>query len=445
MKVNGEGPFFALTFNAFGNEILKVLMIYKLSDIIIISNAICGGEKMLERTEYLNKLIALKDKKLIKVVTGVRRCGKSTLFAIYQEWLQAQGISDEQILTINFEDMDYEELMDYKVLYAYIKKRLRKECMTYIFLDEIQHVERFPKVVDSLYIKDNVDIYITGSNAYMLSGEIATLISGRYVQIEMLPLSFKEYMLSTGSMNDRGIKYVEYLENSSFPYTLELKGQPDEIRDYLEGIYNTIVVKDIVSRKRITDVMMLKSVLRFVFDNIGSPLSSKKIADTMTSNGRKVDAKTIERYLEALTESYVIYQAKRYRIKGKQHLKTLEKYYVVDIGLRYILLGKSAYDGGHILENIVYLELLRRGYDVYVGRIDSFEVDFVAQNSKGTVYYQVALSVRDEKTLERELRPLMSIRDHYPKFILTLDDDPEVQYDGIRRINARDWLLGLIS
>lgn len=445
MIVNGKSSLFAFVFNTFGNAILKALIIYKLLDIIIISNAICGGEKMLERTEYLNKLIALKDKKLIKVVTGVRRCGKSTLFAIYQEWLQAQGISDEQILTINFEDMDYEELTDYKALYAYIKKRLRKECMTYIFLDEIQHVERFPKVVDSLYIKDNVDIYITGSNAYMLSGEIATLISGRYVQIEMLPLSFKEYMLSTGSMNDRGIKYVEYLENSSFPYTLELKGQPDEIRDYLEGIYNTIVVKDIVSRKRIMDVMMLKSVLRFVFDNIGSPLSSKKIADTMTSNGRKVDAKTIERYLEALTESYVIYQAKRYHIKGKQHLKTLEKYYVVDIGLRYILLGKSAYDGGHILENIVYLELLRRGYDVYVGRIDSFEVDFVAQNSKGTVYYQVALSVRDEKTLERELRPLMSIRDHYPKFILTLDDDPEVQYDGIRRINARDWLLGLIS
>lgn len=400
---------------------------------------------VLERTEYLNKLIAFKDKQLIKVVTGIRRCGKSTLLTIYQDWLRSQEVLDEQIITINFEDMDFENLTDYKVLYTYLKSRLVKGKMTYIFLDEIQHVENFPRVIDSLYIKKNVDIYITGSNAYMLSSEIATLISGRYVQIEMLPLSFKEYMESTGSMNDRGIKYTEYLENSSFPYTLELKGQPDEIKDYLEGIFNSIVVKDIVSRKKITDVMMLKSVLRFVFDNIGNPLSSKKITDTMSSNGRKADVKTIEKYLEALMESYVIYQAKRYNIKGKQYLKTLEKYYVVDIGLRYMLLGSRSYDAGHILENVVYLELLRREYDVYVGKIDSFEVDFVTKNSKGIVYYQVALTVRDEKTLERELRPLMAIRDHYPKFILTLDEDPEAQYDGIRRINARDWLLGLIS
>ena len=398
---------------------------------------------MIQRKEYLNKLIAFKDKQLIKVVTGIRRCGKSTLLEIYQNWLLEQGIEKEQIISINFEDIDFEELTDYRRLYSYLKERLVPGKVTYIFLDEIQHVEDFPKVVDSLYIKKNVDVYITGSNAYMLSSEIATLLSGRYVQIEILPLSFKEYMVSTGSMTDRGVKYTEYLENSSFPYTLELKGQPDEIRDYLEGLYNTIVVRDIVSRKKITDTMMLKSVLRFVFDNIGNPLSSKKIADTMTSDGRKIDAKTVEKYLEALSESYIIYQAKRYNIKGKQYLKTLEKYYVVDIGLRYMLLGSRQMDAGHILENVVYLELLRRGYDVYVGKIDSFEVDFVAQNSKGTWYYQVALSVRDEKTLERELRPLMAIRDHYPKMILTLDDDPEAQYDGIRRINARDWLLGL--
>lgn len=398
---------------------------------------------MIQRKEYLNKLIAFKDKQLIKVVTGIRRCGKSTLLEIYQNWLLEQEIEKEQIISINFEDIDFEELTDYRRLYSYLKERLVSGKMTYIFLDEIQHVENFPKVVDSLYIKKNVDIYITGSNAYMLSSEIATLISGRYVQIEMLPLSFKEYMESTGSMMDRGVKYTEYLENSSFPYTLELKGHPNEIRDYLEGLYNTIVIKDIVNRKKISDTMMLKSVLRFVFDNIGNPLSSKKIADTMTSDGRKIDTKTVEKYLEALSESYIIYQAKRYNIKGKQYLKTLEKYYVVDIGLRFMLLGSRQMDAGHILENVVYLELLRRGYDVYVGKIASFEVDFVAQNSKGTSYYQVALSVRDEKTLERELRPLMTIRDHYPKIILTLDDDPEVQYDGIRRINARDWLLGL--
>ena len=397
----------------------------------------------IQRKEYLKKLIAFRDKQLIKVVTGVRRCGKSTLLKMYQEWLREQGVEASRIISINFEDIDYEELTDYRKLYDYLKEHLNPERMTYIFLDEIQNVADFPKVVDSLYIKNNVDIYMTGSNAYMLCSEIATLISGRYVQIEMLPFSFKEYMESTGSMNDRGVKYTEYLENSSFPQTLELKGQPDEIRDYLEGLYNTIVVKDIVNRKKITDTMMLKSLLRFVFDNIGNPLSSKKIADTMTSAGRKIDVKTVEKYLEALTESFILYQAKRYNIKGKQYLKTLEKYYVVDVGLRFMLLGSKQMDAGHILENVVYLELLRRGYDVYVGKINEFEVDFVAQNSRGTSYFQVALTVRDEKTLQRELRPLQSIRDHYPKMILTLDEDPETQYDGIRRVNARDWLLGL--
>ena len=398
---------------------------------------------LLQRTEYLDRLIAFRDKQLIKIVTGIRRCGKSTLLELYQDWQKQQGVEERQIISINFEDIDYEELTDYKRLYSYLKERLIPGKMTYVFLDEIQHVKDFPRAVDSLFIKKNVDLYLTGSNAYMLSSEIATLISGRYVQIEMLPLSFREYMESTGSMEDRSTKYVEYLENSSFPYALELKGRPNELRDYLEGIYNTILVKDIVSRKKITDTMMLKSILRFVFDNIGSPLSSKKIADTMTSDGRKIDAKTVERYLEALSESYIIYQAKRYNIKGKQYLKTLEKYYVVDIGLRFMLLGSRQADAGHILENVVYLELLRRGYDVSVGKVDEYEVDFVAQNSRGTTYFQVALSVRNEQTLERELRPLMMIRDHYPKFILTLDDDPEAQYDGIRRVNARDWLLGL--
>lgn len=398
---------------------------------------------LLQRREYLNKLIALRDKQLIKIVTGIRRCGKSTLLELYQDWLKQQSVEERQIISINFEDIDYEELTDYKKLYSYLKERLVPGKMTYIFLDEIQHVEDFPRVVDSLFIQKNVDLYITGSNAYMLSSEIATLISGRYVQIEMLPLSFREYMESTGSMEDRGIKYVEYLETSSFPYALELKGQPNELRDYLEGIYNTIVVKDIISRKKITDTMILKSILRFVFDNIGNPLSSKKIADTLTSDGRKIDAKTVEKYLEALSESYIIYQAKRYNIKGKQYLRTLEKYYVVDIGLRFMLLGSQQADAGHILENVVYLELLRRGYDVSVGKVDEYEVDFVAQNSRGTTYFQVALSVRNEQTLARELRPLMSIRDHYPKLILTLDDDPEAQYNGIRRVNARDWLLGL--
>ena len=373
---------------------------------------------LIQREEYLNKLIALKDKKIIKVVTGVRRCGKSKLLEMYRKRLLEQGVEEERIVSINFEDLDFEDLTDYKKLHTYLKEHLVKDNMTYIFLDEIQNVEQFPKVVDSLYIKDNVDIYITGSNAHMLSSEIATLLSGRYIQIEMLPLSFKEYMISTGSMNDRGIKYVDYLQNSSFPYTLELEGQSDEIRSYLEGLYNTIVVKDIINHSKISEPMMLKSILKFIFDNIGNPLSSKKIADTMTSSGRRIDTRTVEKYLEALTESYIIYQAKRYNIKGKQYLKTLEKYYVVDIGLRLMLLGSKQIDAGRILENIVYLELLRRGYDVYVGKVDEFEVDFVAQNGKGTTYFQVALSVRDEKTLERELRSLRAIKDHYPKILL---------------------------
>lgn len=400
---------------------------------------------LIQRKAYLDKLIAFRDKQIIKVVTGIRRCGKSTLLEIYQEYLLNQGVLPEQIIAINFEDYDYEELTEGAKLHEYIKERLVKNKMTYIFLDEVHQVDNFPKVIDSLYIRKNVDIYITGSNAYMLSSEIATLISGRYVQIEMLPLSFKEYVESTGDEKELARKYVEYLENSSFPYTLEMTGQPKEIRDYLEGLFNTIVVKDITQRKKIADVMMLKSVLRFLFDNIGNPLSSKKIADTMTSDGRKIDTKTVEKYIEALMESYVIYQANRYNIKGKQYLKTLEKYYVVDIGMRYMLLGSRSTDVGHILENVVYLELLRRGYEVYVGKVDELEVDFVVMDNKRITYYQVAASVREESTLRREIAPLQKISDHYPKMILTLDEDPEADYEGIRRVNALDWLLGKIN
>jgi predicted AAA+ superfamily ATPase len=276
----------------------------------------------------------------------------------------------------------------------------------------------------------------------MLSSEIATLISGRYVEIKMLPLSFREYVLATGDNDNLGAKYRQYVQGSSFPYSLELKDNPSALHDYLEGVYHTIVVKDIAARKKISDTMMLESVTRFVFDSIGSQLSTKKIADTMTSSGRKIDVKTVERYLEGLMESFIIYQAKRYNIRGKQYLKTLEKYYVVDIGMRYMLLGTSGTDVGHILENIVYLELLRRGYEVYIGKIDDLEVDFVARGNKGMQYIQVAASVRDENTLSRELASLQRISDNYPKVILTLDEDPEADYEGIRRINALDWLVG---
>ena len=398
--------------------------------------------KRLERNNYLEKLIAFRDKHIIKIITGIRRCGKSTLMEIYQDALRSRGVAEEQIVAVNFEDFDFRALRQPEQLHAYIKERITPGKTTYVFLDEIQHVENWPEVIDSLFLRKELDLYLTGSNAYLLSSEIATMISGRYVELKMLPLSFGEYVSAMDDSQPLSQLYRSYIETTSFPYGLELQGHPKELRDYLEGIYNTVVVKDLVSRKKIPDVMMLESVARFLFDAIGSPLSTKKIADTMTSSGRKIDVKTVEKYVDALMESFIVYQAKRYNIKGKQHLKTLEKYYVVDMGLRFMLLGSRSTDVGHMLENVIYLELLRRGYEVYVGKVDNLEVDFVAMDGKETRYYQVAATVRDQQTLQRELASLQKINDHYPKRILTLDEDPEADYDGIRRINALEWLVG---
>lgn len=397
--------------------------------------------KLIERKEYLDRLIALKEKQVIKIITGIRRCGKSTLFEMYQEYLLQQKVTKSQIIAINLEDFDFFELRDPRKLYDYINTRLVHDQISYVFLDEVQHVQDFPDVVNSLFIKKNIDLYLTGSNAYMLSSEIATLISGRYIEIAMLPLSFREYVSSTGNINELDQKYVEYLQHSSFPYALELKDNPLALHDYLSGIYSTVVLKDVVARNKISDVMMLESIIRFIFDNIGNLLSTKKIADTMTSNGRKIDVKTVEKYLASLQASYILYQAKRYNIKGKQFLKTLEKYYVVDIGLRTIMLGSRAFDVGHILENIVYLELIRRGNHVYVGKFDELEVDFVSVNPRGVTYFQVSATVRSHETLQRELAPLKKINDHYPKLILTLDNDPDADYEGILRTNALKWLI----
>lgn len=399
-------------------------------------------KEIILRDEYLQILKNFQDKDIIKIVTGIRRCGKSTLMKIFQTFLKETGVDNDHIIAINFEDYDYEELKQPKKLYTYIKDRLRDDRMHYVFFDEIQNVGDFPKVVDSLNLKANVDLYLTGSNAYMLSSEIATFLSGRYVEVKMLPLSFKEYVQATGDKKEPGLKYQKYLKFSSFPYAMMLEEKEEVIQQYLESIYSTVMLKDIISRKKITDVMMLESVIRFMFDNIGNLTSTKKISDTMTSDGRKADVKTVEKYITALEESFIVYQAKRYDVKGKNYLKTLDKYYVVDIGLRYILLGSKNADTGHILENIIYLELIRRGYKVYVGKVESEEVDFVAMSSKGTIYYQVAATVRDESTLARELRPLQKITDHYPKYILTLDEDPDADYDGIRRMNALQFLLG---
>ena len=400
---------------------------------------------MIERKEYFEKLIGYKDKKLIKVITGVRRCGKSTLLKMFQEYLCESGVQKNQIISVNFEDYEYDELKDPRVLHQYIIDRLLTDRMVYIFLDEIQNVNDFQKVVDSLFIKDNVDVYLTGSNAYMLSGELATLLSGRYVKIEMLPLSFFEFVKASGRADYLDEEYQDYLVTSSFPYALNLNKDKRQIKEYLTGIYDSILVKDVIARRKISDVMMLESVIRFLMDNIGSQLSTKKISDTMTSGGRSINVRTVESYVSALMDSYIVYQAKRYDIRGRQYLKTLEKYYIVDIGLRNVLLGNPGKDIGHVLENIVYLELIRRGYDVYIGKVDDIVVDFVVKDENGTKYIQVAASVRDETTLARELRPLQKINDHYPKIIMTLDKDPIADYEGIRRINALDYLAHKIE
>jgi uncharacterized protein len=400
---------------------------------------------MIERKEYFDKLLGYKDKKIIKVITGIRRCGKSTLLKLYQEYLFKNGIEEKQIIDINFEDYEFDDLKSPKELYRYIKNRLLPNKMVYIFLDEVQNVQEFQKVVDSFFIKDNVDIYLTGSNAYMLSGELATLLSGRYIKIEMLPLSFAEYALEKGDGKSLDERYLEYIETSSFPYTLNLEKENRQIKEYLTSIYDTVILKDVIGRKKISDVMMLESVVRFLMDNIGNQLSTKKISDTMTSNGRNINVRTVESYVSAFMESYIVYQAKRYDIKGKQYLKTLEKYYIVDIGLRNAMLGNVGKDVGHVLENVVYLELIRRCYDVYIGKVDDVEVDFVIKDEQGRKYIQVAASVRDENILARELRPLQKIQDHYPKCIMTLDRDPIADYEGIKRINALDYLLHKIE
>ena len=399
--------------------------------------------KDIERTEFLNKLKTYKDKQVIKVITGIRRCGKSTLMKMFMNYLLENGVDKNQIIFLNFEDFDNYELLNPQNLHSYIKKRLVSEKMTYVFLDEIQNVQDFQRVVDSLFLNPKIDIYMTGSNAYLLSGELATLLSGRYVTIEMLPLSFKEFVQALGTESNLSLseKYKFYVQRSSFPYTLNLGEDINEVLDYLNGIYSSIVLKDVISRFKITDTKMLESVIRFVFDNIGSSLSSKRIADTMTSSGRKIDVKTVEKYIKALQQSFIIYEAKRYDVKGKEYLKLMEKYYAVDIGLRFLLLGQKANDVGHILENVVYLELIRRGYKVFVGKVDDVEIDFVAQNYEGNLYIQVSATVRDKSTLERELKPLQIVKDNYPKLLLTLDDDPAVDFNGIKQINVLEWLL----
>lgn len=396
---------------------------------------------MIRRDEYLNELISFKDKDLIKVVTGVRESGKSTLFELFNDYLKDNDVDSSHIIKINLEDVRFHDILDdYVKLYNEVMNLVTDKQKYYVFLDEVQKVKDFQKACDGLYIQKNIDLYITGSNSDLLSGELATLLSGRYIEIKMLPLSFKEFLTTQNDQLNLERLYQKYISFGSLPYVTNFDNI-EEVDKYIKGIYDSIILNDVVARKKFPDLLMLKSVVNFLLDNIGNITSTNKIADTMTSNGRNISVHTVENYIDALLEAFIFYKVSRYDTKGKQYLKTGDKYYVVDPGIRYILLGRKQGDRGHILENVIYLELLRRGYEVYIGKVDDLEVDFVAINSKGIEYYQVAETTRDNETLERELKPLQNIKDNFPKYILTSDVEPETTYDGIIKINVLDWLI----
>ena len=404
---------------------------------------------MVNRDEYLEKLKQWRNEKIIKVVTGIRRCGKSTLLEQYRNHLLETNVNENQIIAINFEDMAYDDLLDYKKLYAYLCERLSSDKMTYIFLDEIQKVECFEKVVDSLYIKDNTDIYITGSNAFMLSGELATLLSGRYIEIKMLPLSFKEYAKLQQTTRSNDELFTEYMADGGFPYIATMDRNKEKIDTYLEGIYNTIIIKDIEERqvrkgtekRKVTDLSLLKNISRFLSGSVGNLISIKSVSDYIVSTGRKVSPNTVADYIDVLTEAFIFYPVERFDIQGKQLLQQNQKYYIADTGLRRYMLPKKSYDIGFTLENIIYLELCRRGYKVYVGKNGVKEVDFVAKKNDVIEYFQVTASMIDENTFNREITPLNNIRDHYLKTILTLDRFSPGNYNGIIVENAVDWLM----
>ena len=399
-----------------------------------------GFMKEIHRTNYLEWLNSWRDKGIIKVITGIRRCGKSTLMRQFQQSLLNQGVQPEQIISLNFEDMDNYALANAQTLHTYIKEHLIADKQNYIFLDEVQLVADFERAVNSLYLRSNVDIYITGSNAHMLSGELATLLSGRYVKINMLPLSFKEYTQDLPYIYTR--EYNDYVSSTSFPFKYQLSSL-DEVRQYVRDIYDTVMMRDVVTRYNIQDINILNSVALFLADNIGNLTNPKRIADTLTSAGRKISSHTVDTYLEALTNCYLFYPAQRLDIKGTEILRTARKYYIADVGLRNALLNSRNADQGRVLENIVYLELLRRYCfkPVYVGQVGNMEVDFVCSNGDAYEYYQVALSVIDPDTLKRELAPLKALKNHYPKYLLTLDPQPPVDHNGIHQLYAVDWLL----
>jgi predicted AAA+ superfamily ATPase len=414
---------------------------------------------MLERGVYLKKLVSWKDSvQLIKVITGVRRCGKSSLLGLFGEYLVKKGVAPASILKINFESMEYSELNQARDLHEFVKKHKAKKGKTYVLLDEVQQVNEWERAVNSLRLDKSLDIYITGSNTYMLNSQLATLLSGRYIEIRMLPLSFSEFLsfsYAAGAAGKRGkagpVKsreqyFQDYLTRGSFPGLFSLdrerRGEPALDNEYLSGIYNTIVMKDIIKMNQIRDVDILEKIILYLADNIGNIVSAKKIADYLTSAGRKTSSDTTDNYLKMLENSYLFYRARRNDIKGKHLMKTNDKFFIVDLGLRNFLKGRKS-DYGSVLENVIYFELFRRGYDVSVGKLDSLEVDFVAGNTEEQLYVQVTSSLADGKVRERELLPLRKIPDNYKKVILSLDPvGPFNDIDGMLHYNIIDWLTG---
>ncbi len=396
---------------------------------------------MIDRPAYLEKLRRWRDKDVIKVVTGVRRCGKSTLLKLFADELSADGVDSARIITLNMEQLENEELLDYHALHDEILAHVDGDETHYVFIDELQNVPDFQKAVDSLYTRDNIDLYITGSNAILLGGTLATLLSGRYVEINMTPLSFAEYVSANRSEESASRLYSRYISQGSCPATVDLGQDSLALHDYLEGILSTVLFKDVAQRLNIANTLGLGSLVDFMFDNIGNLTSVKSIADTLASNGAKISRNTVVEYLSALSNSYILYPAKCYDVRGKRLLKLQQKFYAVDMGMRRMLLSNQVRDTGRILENVVFLELKRRFGSVYVGRVGELEVDFVADGGGGTAYFQVAESVSDERVLERELAPLRRIGDNYPKYLLTLDDSDPTDHEGVMRVNVLDWML----
>jgi predicted AAA+ superfamily ATPase len=400
---------------------------------------------MIERVEYLQRLAKLKDQNLIKVLTGIRRGGKSTILKQFRHWLVEQGTPLASVVAIDLDMLEFEELREYHALHTYIQERLDKRGISYVFIDEVQRCRHFEEAVESLFAKGDVDLYISGSNAQMLSSELATLLSGRYIEIEVFPFSFSEYLKARKEKDAKEMSrervFLDFMRYGSLPETVNLSFDWSLTGQYLEGVFNTVLVNDIVERHRIRDADALKRTAYCLFSSVGSPVSGRSIANTLTSAGRKISQPTIESYLDYFTESYLFYQATRFDIRGKEHLKTLTKYYVTDVGLRNQALGHHDSDRGHLLENIVYLELLRRGYRVDIGKLGNQEIDFVASRPDETLYVQVAETVADTQVLRRELEPLQSAPGFYSRLILSQDYDPNVSYEGITHKNIIDWLL----